>query len=587
MINKSKRKKLMATFLSVFMLSSLVVNGAVRDDGIITEGKGGSAAYSTRSVVAEPKLLFDKDKDKLVESLSAQMEAVKGDEKLPVIVVFNDDVRAMKSDNEVLKSLYTKERAASTLKFQNIPAMAMSLTKDEINALAQSDTVAHIEYDEKVYAFNDTSDYWFGTEKARQDFGLDGDLDGNVNNYSKDDVVVAVIDTGIDANHVDLDGGKVIGWKDFVANQSTPYDDNGHGTHVAGTIAGEGDGNPDYEGVAKGAALVGLKVLDGNGSGSNSNVALAVDWCITNKDTYGIDIINLSLGTDGSSNGTDAVSLACNKAMQNGITVVVAAGNAGPGKYTIGSPAAATDVITVGNMLDVGEDGFGLAFLSSRGPTADGRIKPDIAAPGTNITSPKTNTGNGYVTYSGTSMATPFTAGTIALMLEANNNLTPYQIKDILIETAEDWASQGQDVDYGHGRLDGYKAIKSAGNFTGTNVATPNHMYGSETLASTGSIDVWEFGVDSTTYPISLTFIITNWQKGYYYGGSPDFDLYLYDPSGNKIGSSTSTARQESIKFTPSTTGTYQIKAYSYSGSGDYFMDLSVEGSNLTLVQDQ
>src|SRR5690606_17147010 len=148
-----------------------------------------------------------------------------------------------------------------------------------------------------------TANHWSGTEKARADFGITGDRDGNQNSYSKDDVVIAVIDTGIDANHVDLSGGKVSGWRDSVNNRTSPYDDQGHGTHVAGIAAGSGDGNAAYKGVAPGAALVGIKVLDRNGSGTMSNVIAGIDWAISNKDTYGIDIINMSLGTTGSSDG--------------------------------------------------------------------------------------------------------------------------------------------------------------------------------------------------------------------------------------------------------------------------------------------
>ncbi|WP_432662311.1 S8 family serine peptidase [Wukongibacter baidiensis] len=584
MKNMFNGKKIVAGLLCTLMVSSLMTYGFANDDGIIKEGKEKMKEFSIQKKSKDIKTLFDNNKDKLVESLSVEMDKVKGDEKLPVIVVFKEDLSMTKSSDDSVRTLLSENK--TKYEFKNIPAVAMELSKDQISDLSKSDAVEHIEYDEEIIAFNDTADYWFGTEKARTDFGLDGDRDGNLSSYSKDDVVVAVIDTGIDADHVDLDGGKVIAWKDYINDKTSPYDDNGHGTHVAGTIAGEGDGNSKYEGVAKGAALIGLKVLAANGTGPSSGSAAAVDWCITNKDTYGIDIISMSLGVPGSSDGTDATSLAVNKAVENGITVVVAAGNEGPTTYTIGAPAAASKAITVGNMIDVGEDGFGLAFLSSRGPTADGRMKPDIGAPGTNITSPKTNSGDGYVTYSGTSMATPFTSGTIALMLDANENLTPTQIKNIITSTAEDWSENGQDVDYGHGRLDGYKAIEEAGGFNGTNIATPDHMYASEDLAQKGAIDTWEFTVDNTDYPISITLIMPDWKR-VFWSGKPDFDVYLYDPSGNQVEKSTSSARQENIGFKPTSTGTYQIKVYAYSDSGDYFFDLSAGGSNLKLVQDQ
>lgn len=108
-------------------------------------------------------------------------------------------------------------------------------------------------------------------------------------------MVVAIIDTGIDAAHSDLKNGKVIAWNDWVNGQTSPYDDHGHGTHVSGIVAGTGAGNPAYTGVAPGAALVGLKVLNSSGSGSLSNVAAAVDWAVQHKDEFNIRVISICL----------------------------------------------------------------------------------------------------------------------------------------------------------------------------------------------------------------------------------------------------------------------------------------------------
>lgn len=567
-------KKTVSILLCLMMVISLSICGFASDDKIKADKP------KVKMTKVEKKEIFDKDKDKIFENLSKKMD--KSKDALSVIVVFDEKLNKVKKND--VKSLLGKYKVKH--QYKNIPAAAMKLSKEEIEELSKLDIVEHIEYDEEVKTCNGTANYWFGTEKARNDFGLDGDRDGNINSYSKNDVVVAVIDTGIDGNHVDLDGGKIIAWKDYVGNQLSPYDDNKHGTHVAGIIAGEGDGDSQYKGVAEGAALIGLKVLDSQGSGSMSDVTAAIDWCITNKNLYGIDVINMSLGTSGSSDGTDATSLAVNNAANNGITVVVAAGNSGPDKYTVGSPGAAANAITVGAMADVGEDGFNVTDFSSRGPTADERSKPDICAPGYNITAPQTNSTNGYIELSGTSMATPFTAGTVALMLDANPNLTPAQIKNNLMSTADDWGKNGEDIDYGAGRLDGYEAIKQVGGFSGNNIDVPSHIYNSDSLASKGSTDIYEFTVTDANYPIAITLIMTDW-TGSYWGGTPDFDLYLYDSNQNQLGSSTSTTRQETINFTPSSTGTYRIEVYSYSGSGDYFIDLSAGGNSLTLVQNQ
>jgi serine protease AprX len=244
-----------------------------------------------------------------------------------------------------------------TQKFNIVPAVAAVATPDQIKKIAALPQVKHVEPDAEVHAFLDGANAGFGTAKARADFGVDGDRDGNPNSYTNNDIVVAIIDTGIDANHVDL-ANKVIGWHDWVNNRSTPYDDHGHGTHVASIVAGKGAGNPIYKGVAPGAALVGLKVLDSRGSGSLSNVTAAIDWAVANKDAYHIRIISLSLGTASSSDGSDIVSQAVNRAADSGLIPVIAAGNSGPGRYTIGSPGAATGAITVGAMADPSEQGY-------------------------------------------------------------------------------------------------------------------------------------------------------------------------------------------------------------------------------------
>lgn len=521
--------------------------------------------------------MTDANKNKLFDNLEEKMVEKSEDTEMPVIIIFNEKV-----DNQGLDDISKKiGKFLIKHKYEIIPGIAATLNKGQINALSKLDIVKQIEYDEPVSTTIGTASTWFGVAKAKTDFGVDGDRNGNPTSYTKDDLVIAVIDTGIDGSHVDLDGGKIIGWKDYVNSQTTPYDDNGHGTHVSSIAAGTGEGNSSYKGVAPGAALVGVKVLDSTGNGTMSNVTAGIDWVVQNKAVYGIEIINLSLGTTGSSDGTDSTSLAVNSAVNNGIVVCVAAGNSGPAKYTIGSPGAAEKAITVAAMADVGELGFNLAGFSSRGPTADGRTKPDVAAPGFNITAAKTNTTNQYITYSGTSMATPFTAGTVALMLDANINLTPTNIKDTIMNTSKDWGIANKDIEYGMGRLDGYEAIKSAGGYTGTNITVPSHYYASEDLPALKRYDNWTFSVNNTSYPIAVTLIIPNWAVS-----GPDFDIYLYSPSGALLKSSLGTTRQETITYTPTQTGTYTLKAYSYKGSGSYFFDISVGGGSLTLAAD-
>ncbi len=521
---------------------------------------------------------MDTNRNRIFDQLETIM--LRSPENQPIDVIVTFDTQPTETGLTTLQN--TVGRFSVKSQWSIIPGIAASLTPSQITRLAQMPGIAKIEYDAPVYATLNTATSWFGVQKARTDWGVTGDLDGSPTAYSKNDVVVAVIDTGIDPNHMDLDGGKIIGWKDYVNSRTTPYDDNGHGTHCASIATGTGDANSAYKGVAPGAALVGVKVLNSAGSGSMSTVTNGINWAVTNKATYGIKIISLSLGTSGSSDGTDATSVACNNAVDQGIIVCVAAGNAGPKKYTIGSPGAAEKVITVGAFADVGHNGFYIAYFSSRGPTADGRTKPDVCAPGYKIMAARAGTTNGYIEYSGTSMATPFMAGVAALMIDANPSETPTQIKSILSTTSIDFGPTGKDIDFGWGRLDAYAAIKAAGSYTGTGPAVPSHFYRAEDLAGTGAYDTWQITVTTATYPMAITMIMPNWVSS----TSPDFDIYFYNPSGTQIASSTGTTRQETIGTALTVTGAYTLKVSSYTGSGNYFIDISAGASGVSLTRD-
>lgn len=249
------------------------------------------------------------------------------------------------------------------------------------------------------------------------------------------DVRIAIVDTGVDPNHPDL-ADRLVASADFTGEG--PHDGHGHGTHVAGIAAGSGAASGGrYRGVAPGAALYSAKVLGADGSGVTSTVLAGLEWAAEQQ----VQVINLSLGTTGSSDGSDALSEACNTLVDQGYIVCAAAGNDGPGHYTTGSPGAAEQVITVGASTYEG----GVAIFSSRGPTADDRIKPDILLPGVTITSCRaagTRLGavldEHYTSASGTSMATPCASGLVALLLESEPGLRPAEVKDRLKRTAID-----------------------------------------------------------------------------------------------------------------------------------------------------
>lgn len=557
----------------------------------------------------------DANKNKIFDDLEGLIGPAAAGDRFDVIVM------AERPLEEILPALKSRHGDFSEkFIYPAINGFATTLNKGQIVAFSGDADIKQIEFDAPVYPHLDTSQQWFGTTKARADFGVDGNADGSAG-YSKDDIVIAVLDTGIDPNHVDLGPNKIIAWRDATVNnnQSGPYDElgdcRGHGTHVSSIAAGEGQANPAYKGVAPGAALVGIKVLSnrsvpGQGiicTAATSEIVSGVQWMIDNKATYGIKIGNMSLGAAGCSNGTDSMSTIVNAAVNAGMVMAVSAGNEGPGLCTIGSPAAAEKAITVGAMADVtprdsGSSsscgvlpyrGFYLACFSSRGKTADNRFKPDIASPGVFINAALAGTTNGYQSLSGTSMSSPFTAGLAALMLDANPSLTTTQVKDLIKSTAIDWDNAGADIDYGAGRLDGFAAVKSAGSFSGTNISTPKHEYLTGNLTGTGDFDEFTFQVTDLSFPLAATLIMTGWTGS----NSPDFDLEIRDGNGNPLfscsGSPNSTSpctcttdsdgicksrgvtRQETVGFQPTSAGNYKIRVVSFSGSGDYFFDTS------------
>ena len=301
--------------------------------------------------------------------------------------------------------------------------------------------------------------------------------------YTGAGVGVAIIDSGITAWHDDLtktgsstlvrsnNGQRVVGFVDFVNARTSTYDDNGHGSHVAGTVAGNGyDSYGARAGIAPEAHLVGLKVLDERGRGVISDVIAALDWIVANRTLHNIRVANLSVGAAVTeSYRTDPLTIAAKRAVDAGIVIVAAAGNLGKsadGRTQYGAitaPGNAPWVLTVGAYSHQGTiwryDDV-MAAYSSRGPTAvDYEAKPDLVAPGTGIVSlsdpastlyatkaayllsgARATSYRPYLSLSGTSMAAPVVSGTVALMLQANPTLTPNMVKAILQYTSQTYS---------------------------------------------------------------------------------------------------------------------------------------------------
>lgn len=360
------------------------------------------------------------------------------------IIVFDDTPYASAMTAQSASDLVASCGGQVKYRYNVINGMAVTLPDSMAEKIRSLPNVKYVEKDQPVHILLDAAVPQIGADQAWAE------------GYTGEGVKVAVIDTGVDAGHPDLNGGKVVAWADFVnGSNSTPYDDNGHGTHVSSIIAGTGNASGGkYLGVAPNASLLAAKALDGSGSGYYTNIIKGMDWAVQN----GAQVISMSLGGNHSPAMDEAVSNAVNK----GVVVVVAAGNGGPSPGTISCPGDSPDAITVGAV----DKSDLIANFSSRGPTYDGRIKPDVTNVGVNVTAANaggTAATGYYISMSGTSMATPMTAGVVALMLQKNSSLTPAQVKNILAQTAKPMKVNETDPipnnDYGWGRVQAKYAL--------------------------------------------------------------------------------------------------------------------------------
>ncbi len=257
--------------------------------------------------------------------------------------------------------------------------------------------------------------------------------------YDGKGIKIAVLDTGIDATHADLKD-QVVAAKNFTTAVGT-NDAYGHGTHVASIAAGTGAiSNGKYKGVAPGAKLLNGKVLDDSGYGEDSGILAGMEWAVA----QGADVVNLSLGGLDTPE-IDPLEAQINKlSAETGVLFAVAAGNEGEfGEQTVGSPGSAAAALTVGAVDDKDK----LADFSSRGPGADGQIKPDVTAPGVAITAASAKgsviaqevgeSPAGYVTIDGTSMATPHVAGAAAILKQQHPDWTYAELKGALTASAK------------------------------------------------------------------------------------------------------------------------------------------------------
>lgn len=384
-------------------------------------------------------------------------------------------LRALRATAAASQPDVAEEVSGPVRGFWLVNALAFNGTEDEIRAVAADPAVETVDLDQVVSVdapapsastqytpFPDAGEgNWgltaVGAQRAWSRWGVRGA-----------GVRVGNIDTGVNAGNAAL-AGRVVAWRDFIGGSPAPYDDNGHGTHTAGTIAG---GGSTPVGVAPESQLVVAKAMASDGSGPGSALLAAAQW-MTDPDGNPAtadhpQVINNSWSST-AANDTWFRPMV-RRWRELGIVPVFSAGNNGPRERSVGSPASYPEVIAVGAV----DSGGTIAPFSARGPVvwadmdgtgpAAGTVvtKPDLVAPGVGIVS---TVGTGYLSYSGTSMASPHVAGAAALLRQAAPGLSPDQIADILRASADDVGTAGVDPAAGHGRLNVVRALEMA---TGT-----------------------------------------------------------------------------------------------------------------------
>ncbi len=558
----------------------------------------GAAPAGTWDAVLPPSALADTDGDRISDDLEHVVAAADSGDPVDVIVRLAPGTDAAAA----------QERAGSFAIRRDLPsirAVAATMTAAQIRLLAAADdVVARVELDTVVRLTDEGARRDFGAARAQLDLTATGAGVG-----------ICIIDSGVDASHEQLDGGKVAGWIDLVSGLPDPYDDHqgGHGTHVAAVAAGDGRGGPvadRYRGVAPDASLYVAKAFAGAviddipvvspGTSQASLVVAAIEWCSGQPD---VDVISMSFTATGPADGTDALSAAVEAAVSAGKVAVAAAGNDGPNAGFLGSPGAAASAITVGAAAEWSlpltaphrSAGPFLAAFSSRGPTLDGRVKPDVVGPGHSIRAAAANTGAGYVDKDGTSMSTPYVAGAVALAVAANPALTPSDVAVLVEATAQDRGAPGKDVDWGAGLIDVYGLVASTGGislYEPTPFPTRRAVTGTASPGNPFSL-TFDLGLDDLAIPIAVT-IIAGGGPDPATGGvfwAPDLAAELHDPNGlpldrsdcpyrsdptDCLGNLPNAGRQELLHALPTVAGTYTV-TISVSGAtgGSFVTELS------------
>jgi subtilisin family serine protease len=416
----------------------------------------------------------------LTPELRDRLAAAAPGERVPVVATLRDQVdeqafrghraaliRALRGTAARSDVAAEDEIDAPVTRFWLVNALAARVTPEEARALAEDPAVETVDLDSPVRVAAVPTPY---PDAGSGNWGLaavGAPTVWSTYGYTGAGVRLGSIDTGVDAGNPDL-AGKIVAWRDFVARKPAPYDDNGHGTHTIGTMVGGAAGGAPV-GVAPGASVVVAKAIGANGAGLGSTLLAAAQWMADPDGNPATPdqpaIINNSWSAADPNDPWFRPMV--QRWLELGILPVFAAGNAGPGTGTVGSPPGYPEVLAVGATSQNG----GVAPFSSRGPVVwedpmgDGPpagtvlVKPDLVAPGVAITS---TVGTGYLAYSGTSMAAPHVAGVAALVAQANPALSGAALADLVRRSARDAGPPGPDAAYGYGVVSAPSAVAAA-----------------------------------------------------------------------------------------------------------------------------
>ena len=386
-------------------------------------GGGSSSGLTNTSFVSAPS---DAAPVQTAKAPATTETASYGDE-MPVLIGYKQQPGNADEDN------VKRARGRVKARFDLVPVVSADLSPQALAELRKNPNVAYVEPDPTARATADSIQWDMTAVTATKVWPTN----------TGTGVKVALIDTGMDYRHPDL-APNYAGGYNFIARNNNPLDDNGHGTHVAGTIAAAADGT-GIKGVAPSARLYPLKVLNSSGSGSYSNIIAALQWCVNNK----MQIASMSLGATTNSKALHDATTAAYKA---GVLLVAAAGNSGQaGGYTVTVeyPAAFGAVMAISAV----DSNNVRPWWSSSGP------KVELAAPGVNIVSDKM--GGGLTTMSGTSMACPHVSG-VAALVYASGVSKPAWVRQRLVGTATDLGVAGRDPLYGYGLVNAERAVATA-----------------------------------------------------------------------------------------------------------------------------